>query len=84
MKPRARIWNVFYILTNVFAPFFTLSVEKLIIFEELKKKVFIKFCKYKLYKRLTVVLRVKGRECWMVRDLCLHCRITKQNLHLRV
>lgn len=40
MKPKARIWNVFYILTNLFASFLVLRLESLIIYQELKKSVY--------------------------------------------
>lgn len=47
MKPKARIWNVLYILRNLFASFFILKMERLLFFKNLKT-AFTKLCKYKL------------------------------------
>ena len=37
MKPKARIWNVFYILRNTFVSFF--HIKKAIIFPDLKATI---------------------------------------------
>lgn len=58
MKPKARIWNVFYTLRNIFASFFILKMERLLFFKNLKI-AFTKLYKYKLSRRLPMAVCTK-------------------------
>lgn len=39
MKYKARVWKLFYSLTNIYASFFILRMERIIIVQELKNSI---------------------------------------------